>query len=91
MKFIQRFGRLVGITFWGLGLVTQVMCWVAGYTSLLASIIIISFLTIAIIADVASFTARKIMREEREAFKEIMDKAFKIDEVKEDANAKDID
>ena len=64
MKFIERFGRLVGTTFWGVGLVVQIMCWVAGYTSLLASIIIISFLTIAIIADCASFTARKIMREE---------------------------
>ena len=88
MKFIQRFGRLVGTTFWGLGLVVQIMCWVAGYTSLLASIIIISFLTIAIISHCASFTARKIMREEREAFKEIMDKAFKISEVKKDADAK---
>lgn len=88
MKFIQRFGRLVGTTFWGLGLVVQIMCWVAGYTSLLASIIIISFLTIAIISHCASFTARKIMREEREAFKEIMDKAFKVSEVKKDADAK---
>jgi hypothetical protein len=79
MKFIERFGRLLGTIFWVLGLVIQIMCWVAGYTSLLASIIIISFLTIAIIADGASFTARKIMREEREAFKEIMDKAFKLD------------
>ena len=69
MKFIERFGRLVGTIFWGVGLVTQIMCWVAGYTSLLASIIIISFLTIAIIADAASFTARKIMREEREALR----------------------
>lgn len=91
MKFIERFGRLVGTTFWGLGLVVQIMCWVAGYTSLLASIIIISFLTIAIISHCASFTARKIMREEREAFKEIMDKAFKVSEVKKDADAKDTD
>ena len=48
-------------------------------------------LMIAIIADGASITATKIMREEREAFKEIMDKAFKISEVKKDANAKDTD
>lgn len=89
MKFIEKFGRLLGIIFWGVGLVVQIMCWVAGYTSLLSAIIIISFLTIAIIADCASFAARKIMREEREVFKEIMDKAFKISEVKEDANAKD--
>lgn len=91
MKFIQRFGRLVGCIFWVLGLVAQIMCWVAGYTTLLASIIIISFLTIAIIADCASMTATKIMREEREAFKEIMDKAFKVSEVKKDADAKDTD
>ena len=91
MKFIQRFGRLVGTIFWVLGLVIQIMRWVAGYTSLLAPIVIISFLTIAIISDCASITARKIMREEREAFKEIMDKAFKIDEVKKDADAKDTD
>lgn len=91
MKFIERFGRLVGTIFWGVGLVVQIMCWVAGYTSLLASIIIISFLTIAIISHCASITATKIMREEREAFKEIMDKAFKVSEVKKDADAKDTD
>lgn len=88
MKFIQRFGRLVGTIFWVLGLVIQIMCWVAGYTSLLAPIVMISFFTIAIISHCASMTATKIMREEREAFKEMIDKAFKISEVKEDADAK---
>ena len=91
MKFIDRFGRLVGTTFWGLGLVIQIMCWVAGHTPTEVFYYTMVCFTIAIISHCASFTARKIMREEREAFKEIMDKAFKVSEVKKDANAKNTD
>lgn len=65
MKFIERFGRLVGTTFWGLGLAIQIICWVAGYTPTEAFYCIMLCLMIAIIADGASFTARKIMREEQ--------------------------
>lgn len=88
MKFIERFGRLVGSTFLFLGIVIQIMCWVAGYTPTEAFYCIMACLTIAIIADCASLTATKIMREERKAFKEMMCMCFKTDEVKKDADAK---
>ena len=91
MKFIQRFGRLVGTTFLILGWVIQIMCWVAGYMPTEVFYCMSLCFIIAIISHGASITATKIMREEREAFKEIMDKAFKVSEVKKDANAKDID
>ena len=51
MKFIERFGRLVGSTFLFLGIVIQIMCWVAGYTPTEAFYCIMVCLTIAIIAD----------------------------------------
>lgn len=91
MKFIQRFGRLVGTTFLILGWVIKIMCLVAGYTQTEAFYCVLLCFIIAIISYCASITATKIMREEREAFKEIMDKAFQISEVKEDADAKDTD
>lgn len=91
MKFIERFGRLVGYTFLFLAIVLKIMCLIAGYTPLQIVDCQIMFITISIIATGASITATKIMREEREAFKEIMDKAFKVSEVKKDANAKDTD
>ena len=91
MKFIERFGNLVGGIFFFFGISIQIMCWVAGYAPTESFYCIAVCLVIAIIADGASITATKIMREEREAFKEMMDKAFKIDEVKEGANAKDTD
>lgn len=91
MKFIKRFGRLLGSTFLFLAIVLKIMCLIAGYTPLRVVDCQIMCLTISIIATGASITATKIMREEREAFKEIMDKAFKISEVKKDADAKDID
>ena len=79
MKFIERFGRLVGTTFLTLAWVIQIMCWVAGHTPTEVFYYTMVCFTIAIISHCASFTARQIMREEREAFKEIMDKAFKLD------------
>ena len=91
MKFIQRFGRLVGTIFWVLGLVTQIICWVSGYMPTEVFYCMSLCFIIAIISHCASRTATKIMREEREAFKEIMDKAFKVSEVKKDADAKDTD
>ena len=65
MKFIERFGRLVGSTFLFLGIVTQIICWVSGYTPTEAFYCIMLCLMIAIIADGASITATKIMREEQ--------------------------
>lgn len=89
MKFIEKFGRLVGSIFLFFSIVINIMCLIAGYTPIGVRYCIVMCLTIAIIADCASLTATKIMREERKSFKEIIDKAFKIDEEKKDVNAKD--
>jgi hypothetical protein len=91
MKFIERFGKLLGSTFLFLAIGLEIMCLIAGYTPLQVLDLMNMFFTISLISNGASITATKIMREEREAFKEIMDKAFKVSEVKKDANAKDID
>lgn len=72
----------------GVGFVTQIICWVAGCMPTEVFYCMSLCFIIAIISHCASITARKIMREEREAFKEMIDKAFKIDEVKKDADAK---